>query len=41
MRRALYLALLVALCGCVQGAFYHPDRVLYDTPARLGLKYEQ
>src|ERR1051325_11044653 len=32
---------LACLTGCVQGAFYHPDRVLYDTPARLGLKYEQ
>jgi Prolyl oligopeptidase family. len=32
---------LVGLTGCVQSAFYHPDRVLYDTPARLGLEYEQ
>jgi len=40
--RFLGLALALAwLTGCVQGAFYHPDRVLYDTPARLGLEYEQ
>ena len=32
---------LLSLTGCVQSAFYQPDRVLYDTPARLGLKYEQ
>src|ERR1051325_851564 len=32
---------LGCLTGCVQGAFYHPDRGLYDTRARLGLKYEQ
>jgi fermentation-respiration switch protein FrsA (DUF1100 family) len=36
----LVLALLW-LTGCVQSAFYHPDRVLYDSPARLGLKFEQ
>jgi len=34
------LALLL-LTGCVQSAFYHPDRVLYDSPARLDLKFEQ
>jgi uncharacterized protein len=32
---------LALLAGCVQSAFYHPDRVLYDTPARLGLRFEQ
>lgn len=37
--RALLLAL--ALSGCVQSAFYHPDRMLYDTPDRLGLRFEQ
>jgi fermentation-respiration switch protein FrsA (DUF1100 family) len=34
-------AVLLLLAGCAQGLFYHPDRVLYDTPARAGLKYEQ
>jgi fermentation-respiration switch protein FrsA (DUF1100 family) len=33
--------LLLALAGCAQGLFYQPDRVLYDTPARAGLTYEQ
>ena len=32
---------LVLLAGCVQSAFYQPDRVLYDTPARHGIKFEQ
>ena len=35
------LAALLGLAGCAQSLFYHPDRVLYDTPARAGLKYEQ
>ena len=35
------LVLVFCLAGCVQGAFYHPDRVLYDTPKRLGLAFEQ
>ena len=38
--RPFVLALLW-LAGCVQSAFYHPDRVLYDSPARLGLTFEQ
>jgi len=25
--------------GCLDGAFYYPDRVLYDTPTRLGLNF--
>jgi len=43
-KAARFLGLTLALAwltGCVQSAFYHPDRVLYDTPARLGLEYEQ
>jgi fermentation-respiration switch protein FrsA (DUF1100 family) len=28
------------LGGCVHGAFYYPDRVLYETPARAGLQFE-
>jgi hypothetical protein len=33
--------LLFVLAGCVQNLLYHPDRILYDTPARAGLAYEQ
>jgi len=40
-RLAACLACLALLAGCVQSAFYQPDRVLYDTPARHGLKFEQ
>ena len=38
--RTFLLALLLST-GCVQSAFYHPDRLLYDSPARLGLEFEQ
>ena len=41
MRKWGVLVLLLALAGCAQGLFYQPDRVLYDTPARAGLTYEQ
>lgn len=43
MRRTLQsiaLFLAVPLAGCVQGAFFHPDRVLYDTPRTIGLAFE-
>jgi uncharacterized protein len=38
-----YLVLLVPtmLAGCVESAFYHPDRILYGTPAGLGLEFEK
>ena len=44
MRRFLLLITL-ALCGlvaggCVDGAFYHPDRVAYHTPVQLGLNVD-
>jgi uncharacterized protein len=29
----------VALMGCLDSAFYYPDRVLYDTPTRAGLSF--
>lgn len=35
------LLLGVLLAGCVSSPFYFPDRVLYGTPADVGLKYEQ
>jgi len=38
--RTAGLAALLGLAGCAQSLFYHPDRILYDTPARAGLKYE-
>jgi uncharacterized protein len=41
VRLLVALAAVLALTGCVQSAFYQPDRVLYDTPRRLGLKFEQ
>jgi len=36
----LMLLLPMLLTGCVESAFYHPDRVLYSTPAGLGLPFE-
>jgi uncharacterized protein len=36
----LLVTIAVSLGGCVQRLFYMPDRVVYDTPARAGLKYE-
>ncbi len=34
--------LLSLLCqGCVGRMFYHPDRAVYDTPARHGLRFEE
>lgn len=37
----LFLPVVILLAGCVQSLLYYPDRVLYDTPTRAGLKYEQ
>lgn len=36
----LALALSITSQGCVNSMFYYPDRVVYDTPARHGLQYE-
>jgi fermentation-respiration switch protein FrsA (DUF1100 family) len=33
-------ALPLFLTGCVQSMFYYPDRVRYETPKALGLRYE-
>ena len=39
--RPLALVLLsLLLAGCVSSPFYHPDRVLYSTPASVGLEFE-
>ena len=35
------IALSLALSGCAQSLFYYPDRVLYETPAALGMQFEQ
>lgn len=37
----LVLALSLSCQGCVSGLFYQPDRKLYDTPDKHGLKYEE
>jgi len=37
---ALFAALSAFLTGCVQSMFYYPDRVRYETPDALGLRYE-
>jgi hypothetical protein len=38
----LIVVLLTLSCqGCVSSLFYQPDRKLYDTPDRHGLKYEE
>ena len=29
----------VVFMGCLDSAFYYPDRVHYDTPSRLGLAF--
>ena len=35
------LAFAFSCQGCVGRMFYHPDRTVYDTPDRHGLKYEE
>ena len=37
----LVLALSLSCQGCVSSLFYQPDRKLYDTPDKHGLKYEE
>ena len=32
---------LLLLGGCVESMFYYPDRVRYETPDALGLRYER
>lgn len=34
------LFLFLSLVGCVSSPFYHPDNILYSTPASAGLKFE-
>jgi len=37
----LAVALTLSCQGCVNSMFYYPDRKVYDTPDRHGLKYEE
>jgi len=39
-RAALLAWPMLLLGGCVESMFYHPDRVRYETPDALGLRYE-
>ena len=39
--RALLALPLLLLGGCVESMFYYPDRVRYETPDALGLRYER
>jgi fermentation-respiration switch protein FrsA (DUF1100 family) len=38
--KAAACAVPLFLSGCVQSMFYYPDRVRYETPDALGLRYE-
>jgi uncharacterized protein len=38
---AAALVSVLLLTGCIQSLFYQPDRVLYETPAQAGLRFEQ
>jgi fermentation-respiration switch protein FrsA (DUF1100 family) len=38
--KAAVCAVSLFLSGCVQSMFYYPDRVRYETPDALGLRYE-
>lgn len=40
-RFGLLFAGILLLSGCAQQLFYQPDRVLYDTPQRVGLNFEE
>jgi len=39
-RGALLALPMLLLGGCVESMFFHPDRVRYETPSALGLRYE-
>jgi len=44
MKTSMFIFLLtlsLSCQGCVGGLFYQPDRKIYDTPDRHGLKYEE
>lgn len=38
---AVGLAASLSLIGCVQNLFYQPDNILYDTPNKAGLSFEE
>lgn len=37
----IFFMLSFGLFGCLENLFYYPDNILYDSPKRLGLKYEE
>lgn len=37
----LLIAAAASLAGCAQNLFYQPDNILYDTPDRAGLRFEE
>ena len=39
--RLISLAFVLASAGCMQNLFYYPDSIVYDTPTRAGLVYEE
>ena len=39
--RALMLIASLVFAGCGNNLFYCPDHVVYDSPARVGLRFEQ
>jgi len=40
MVRLLLIIVPIFLFGCVDELYYHPDRIVYQTPDKHGLKYE-
>ena len=40
MKRAWPILVPLLAAGCVNGLFYHPTRVTYQTPSELGMAYE-
>ncbi len=40
-RAAVLVGSALLTLGCVQKLFYQPDNIVYDSPAKIGLKYEQ
>lgn len=37
----IFIMLPFFLLGCLENLFYYPDNILYDSPKRLGLNYEE
>ena len=41
LRSLIWMPIATLLGGCVQDVFYQPDHVLYETPDKAGLKFEE